>query len=157
MYLAQQTRYFRYRFVLHQLGCRHSGHATVSPATSEDVISTDADHVCRCRSSSTQTKNRHFDRSCSRFCEQRSGEIRFSTTTRSRPTPRSCLCCHPTGLYCCSACCLPRQAGKNRTISARLKDHPRCAKASKKREGYATEFKIPRIWPKKSMSSPKTI
>jgi hypothetical protein len=24
-------------------------------------------------------KNRHFDRSCSRFCEQRSGEICFST------------------------------------------------------------------------------
>ena len=24
-------------------------------------------------------RNRHFDRSCSRFCEQRSGEIRFST------------------------------------------------------------------------------
>jgi hypothetical protein len=92
MHLAQQTRYFRYRFVLHQLGCRHSGHATVSPATSEDVISTDADHVCRCRSSSTQTKNRHFDRSCSRFCEQRSGEIRFSTTLSPLPTPRSCLC-----------------------------------------------------------------
>jgi hypothetical protein len=27
----------------------------------------------------THPKNRHFDRSCSRFCEQRSGEIRFST------------------------------------------------------------------------------
>jgi hypothetical protein len=24
-------------------------------------------------------RNRHFDRGCSRFCEQRSGEIRFST------------------------------------------------------------------------------
>jgi hypothetical protein len=29
--------------------------------------------------SSTQTKDRRFDRSCSRVCEQRSGEIRFST------------------------------------------------------------------------------
>src|SRR5439155_24491808 len=27
-----------------------------------------------------KTNHRHFDRSCSRFCEQRSGEIRFSTT-----------------------------------------------------------------------------
>jgi hypothetical protein len=31
--------------------------------------------------SSTQTKNRHFDRSYSRLCEQRSGGIRFSTDT----------------------------------------------------------------------------
>jgi hypothetical protein len=29
--------------------------------------------------------SRHFDRSCSRFCEQRSGETRFSTSTASRP------------------------------------------------------------------------
>src|SRR6266567_3102726 len=35
-------------------------------------------------------KNRHFDRSCSRFCEQRSGEIRFSTQTLTQPK-RLCL------------------------------------------------------------------
>jgi hypothetical protein len=31
------------------------------------------------------TKNRHFDRSRSRLCERRSGEIRFSATALSRP------------------------------------------------------------------------
>jgi hypothetical protein len=46
------------------------------------------------------TKHRHFDRSRSRICERRSGEIRFSTSTSTKPTPRlrlcSCLsCCHP--------------------------------------------------------------
>jgi hypothetical protein len=30
--------------------------------------------------------DRHFDRSCSRVCEQRSGEIRFSTYALSQPT-----------------------------------------------------------------------
>ncbi len=32
-------------------------------------------------------KHRHFDRRCSRFCEHRSGETRFSTHTASQPTP----------------------------------------------------------------------
>jgi hypothetical protein len=52
-----------------------------------------------CPSSSTQTtrrarplppkpKDRHFDRSCSRLCEQRSGEIRFSTSTVRQPPHR---------------------------------------------------------------------
>jgi hypothetical protein len=36
---------------------------------------------CRSPSSSIQPKNRHFDRSCSRLREQRSGEIRFCTST----------------------------------------------------------------------------
>jgi hypothetical protein len=35
----------------------------------------------------TIEQNCHFDRSCSRFCEQRSGEIRFSTSTISWPSP----------------------------------------------------------------------
>jgi hypothetical protein len=34
----------------------------------------------------TQTKNRHFDRSCSRPCEQRSGEIRFLPMVFPQPT-----------------------------------------------------------------------
>jgi hypothetical protein len=35
-------------------------------------------------------KSCHFDRSCSRICEQRSGEIRFSTQTLTQPkTPLS--------------------------------------------------------------------
>ncbi len=47
------------------------------------------------------TKNRHFDRSCSRHHrEQRSGEIRFSTSTVSQSITRRCLCpsliCHPS-------------------------------------------------------------
>jgi hypothetical protein len=37
----------------------------------------------RCFFSPPKPKNRHFDRSCSRFCEQRSGEIRFSTSIAS--------------------------------------------------------------------------
>jgi len=58
------------------------------------VISTEAAHafvghavesprfrLCFCLFSSTHSRSRHFDRSCSRFCEQRSGEIRFSTHT----------------------------------------------------------------------------
>ena len=36
---------------------------------------------CRSPSSSIQPKNRHFDRSCSRLRKQRSGEIRFCTST----------------------------------------------------------------------------
>jgi hypothetical protein len=40
-------------------------------------------------------ENRHFDRSCSQLHrEQRSGEIRFSTSTVDQPTPRSLLL-HP--------------------------------------------------------------
>jgi hypothetical protein len=34
--------------------------------------------------------NRHFDRSCSRTCEQRSGETPFSTQTVTQPSPVSC-------------------------------------------------------------------
>jgi hypothetical protein len=45
-------------------------------------------------------KNRHFDRSCSRFCEQRSGEIRFSTQTASQPLPRLCHCGCRCGCLC---------------------------------------------------------
>ncbi len=41
---------------------------------------------CRCLFSLNPTKNRHFDRSSSRFCEMRSGETRFSTHTVSQPT-----------------------------------------------------------------------
>jgi hypothetical protein len=37
----------------------------------------------------TNPMNRHFDRSRSRFCERRSGEIRFSTSTLDQPL---CLC-----------------------------------------------------------------
>ena len=37
-------------------------------------------------------KNRHFDRSGSRICEPRSGEIRFSTSASTKPTPRFCSC-----------------------------------------------------------------
>jgi len=36
-------------------------------------------------SSSAPPKSCHFDRSCSRFCEQRSGEIRFSTHPVPQP------------------------------------------------------------------------
>jgi hypothetical protein len=45
--------------------------------------------LCRCLSSSTKPKNGHFDRSCSQsHREQRSGEIRFSTSTPSQPQRR---------------------------------------------------------------------
>src|SRR6266851_5051772 len=39
---------------------------------------------CRCLFFLVQ-RNRHFDRRCSRFCEHRSGETRFSTHTTSQP------------------------------------------------------------------------
>ena len=41
-------------------------------------------------SSLLHPRNRHFDRSCSRLCEQRSGETRFSP--QPSPQPRSCSC-----------------------------------------------------------------
>jgi hypothetical protein len=47
--------------------------------------------LCRCLFSLTRTQNRHFDRSCSRICEQCSGEIRFSTSTLRQPKPSFAL------------------------------------------------------------------
>jgi hypothetical protein len=41
-----------------------------------------------CPPSPPKPKDRHFDRSCSRLCEQRSGEIRFSTSTVRQPPHR---------------------------------------------------------------------
>jgi hypothetical protein len=35
--------------------------------------------------------HRHFDRSCSRLCEQRSGEICYSTSNSAKPTPLLCF------------------------------------------------------------------
>jgi hypothetical protein len=48
-------------------------------------------------------KDRHFDRSCSRLCEQRSEEIRFSTSTvrQSTPLPLLFLLSSPKGICCC--------------------------------------------------------
>jgi hypothetical protein len=43
---------------------------------------------CRARPLPPKPKDRHFDRSCSRLCEQRSGEIRFSTSTVRQPPHR---------------------------------------------------------------------
>jgi hypothetical protein len=76
------------------------------------------------------SKNRHFDRSCSRFCEQRSGEIRFSTHTFAKPTSahlpvssHRALCDGGTArtqpasaplLLPCSSC-HPRRAGPERS------------------------------------------
>ena len=52
-----------------------SGARRLFPGTCPEPISL--------QSPSTQTKSRHFDRSCSRLCEQRSGEIRFPTFNHS--------------------------------------------------------------------------
>jgi len=49
--------------------------------------------LCLCLYLPSNSKNRHFDRSCSQFHrEQRSGEIRFSTPTVSKSQPRTCRC-----------------------------------------------------------------
>jgi hypothetical protein len=41
--------------------------------------------ICFCFSILPYQENRHFDRSCPRFSEQRSGEIRFSTLAPPQP------------------------------------------------------------------------
>jgi hypothetical protein len=61
--------------------------------TSTSVVVTSTSVVV----TSTKT-NRHFDRSGSRTCEPRSGEIRFSTTTSAQPTLRLCSCLLPLPL-----------------------------------------------------------
>jgi hypothetical protein len=75
----------------------------------------------------TQTKKRHFDRSCSRFCEQPSGEICFSTQTASQPLPRLCRC--PCFCFCIvlAAISLCRHSDPERSRTGKnpeTHDHP---------------------------------
>src|SRR5260370_39572449 len=82
--------------------------------------------ACSLQPNQPNSKNRHFDRSCSQFYrEQRSGEIRFSTHTLPQPhrafavTVCSCLCPCP----CCCLCSHPERSegsrGPRRTTALR--------------------------------------
>ena len=65
-----------------------------APATACIVILSDARSPRRWLFFESEI-HRHFDRSGSRICEPRSGEIRFSTSTSTQTTPRRCLCRFP--------------------------------------------------------------
>jgi hypothetical protein len=96
MRFAQQTLYSPPPSPLHQQKTVISTDA--DPKTKEPSFRTKAKRrrSCPCLFlSQSKTKTRHFDRSRSRFCDRRSGEIRFSTTSVSPPTPRFCLCLSP--------------------------------------------------------------